>query len=219
MIVESAILSKIPNLNHGFGTASEPLPSQFKKHWSDFGPVFQQVHGVKSIEVREKKQICGEVDALYTSVSQLPIGVVTADCVPILLSSREGSRVAAVHSGWRGTLSHILRELWTTLSREGEVAHQWVAAVGPAIGPCCYQVSEDLVQAFQNEFLDFGKETVSPQPRMLDLPSIIEKELKKMGFPVIEVIRICTYCSTNPVLNSYRKSGSGVRQWSLIMKT
>lgn len=219
MAIRSSVLTKIPNLDHGFGTANEPLPAQFEKYWSSSKPIHQQVHGVKNSEVKKKGQLCGQVDALYTAFSQLPVGVMTADCVPILLSNREGLKVAAVHSGWRGTMGHIVRELWSTLSLEGEIADQWVAAIGPAIGPCCYEVSEELVQRFQHEFLDFGKDTVSPRSRVLDLPSIIEKELKIIGVSTIEVIRVCTFCSTNPVMNSYRKSKSGARQWSVIMKT
>ncbi len=149
----------------------------------------------------------------------VPIGIVTADCVPILMARRSGGAVAAIHAGWRGTRARILNVLWERLKQDGENPRDWCAAIGPAIGPCCYEVSEDLAQAFSSEFSWVGKNIAVPRERILDLPAINAAELREIGLEQVDLIRACTRCSGNPAhpdFHSYRREGGGTRQYSLI---
>jgi YfiH family protein len=142
--------------------------------------------------------------------------VQTADCVPILLAAKDGSAAAAVHAGWRGTFARILPELAGTLTKEGYDLSNWVAAIGPCIGECCYEVSEELALDFRRKFDALNIETETSRPRHLNLARINAAELQKLGIGAVETLPHCTRCSTKPRFNSYRRDGSGGRQWSVI---
>jgi copper oxidase (laccase) domain-containing protein len=114
----------------------------------------------------------------------LPIAVTSADCVPVLAARRDGRAVAALHAGWRGTLAGAAGSSCARSPARGEDPAQWIAAIGPAIGPCCYEVSEELAA-------EFG----SPQTRMLDLPALNAAQLRAAGIGEVELLRACTRCS------------------------
>lgn len=215
MALQSELLKGLKRVVHNFGVLDEgPLPD-LKSCWANL-PKWKQVHGVEMAKVSSPLQDCGQVDALYTSESQIPVAVITADCVPILMAHKDGKGVAAIHAGWRGTKALILEQVWKKLGHEGHQPGQWVAAVGPAIGPCCYQVGEDLAAEFQKDFGRFGVTQVVPSHRMLDLPRINFEVLKELGLAEVELLRYCTQCSVGPRFHSYRRSQgqSAGRQYS-----
>lgn len=216
MHVTSSLLAAVPGVVHGFGTQNEPVPSPFQRDWDSLRPLWRQVHGTAITCVEARKQECGEVDGLFTEKIGLPIAVVTADCVPILLANKKGSQIAAVHAGWRGTRSNILVRLFERLKEKGENPKDWVAAIGPAAGPCCYEVSEELAQDFLKEFFYLGEKVAVPRHRILDLPAINAGILTCLGLADVEVIRACPICSMAPRFHSYRREGRGTRQWSVI---
>jgi YfiH family protein len=213
--VQSSLLEKVPGLAHGFGTKDEPIPNQTLPAWNALKPSWKQVHKADVAHITYAHQNCGEVDALWTRELGLPIAVVTADCVPILLARKDGKAVAAVHAGWRGTHAHILSALWEKLRAQGESPSEWVAAVGPAIGPCCYEVSEEIAQDFKQEFASLGENLAVPRHRILDLPTINAKELERIGVAEVDLLRYCTRC--NEAFHSYRREGGGTRQYSMVM--
>lgn len=217
--VQSEVLNRLPGIVHGFGTQLEPIPSPFLPLWHSHRPSHKQVHQVGIAKVERPNQELGEVDGLFSHEQSIPIGVMTADCVPILLANKSGKVVAAVHAGWRGTRAGIIRALWNQLQAEGETPENWVATIGPAIGPCCYEVSTELAEDFLAHFSDFPAHRVSPKPRMLDLPAINAEELRRIGLNEIEILRHCTRCSDHPHFHSYRREGGGTRQWSVIMRS
>jgi YfiH family protein len=212
MFLQSKLLLEA-GLKHGFGNRTEEMPAPFADWIFGVRPRWKQVHGVSVAQVSAPGQICGEVDALWSERAGQPVGVITADCVPVLLARTDGSRVAAVHAGWRGTRAKITRALFTAL---GDSPRDWIAAIGPAIGPCCYEVSEELAQDFH---ATFGEGAV-PTHRHLDLPAINAAELNDLGVARVDLIRACTKCSRDAngefIYNSYRREGSGTRQFSVI---
>ncbi|MFZ9594685.1 MAG: peptidoglycan editing factor PgeF [Bdellovibrionia bacterium] len=221
MTLQSELLLSIPNIQHGFGSAFEPVPSDFIEVWKKSSPVHRQVHGTAWAYVQSPGQACGEVDTLFTDQAGLPVGVMTADCVPILLAQSSGEWVASVHAGWRGTMKHSLVKLWEEFDQRGHNPKDWVAAIGPAIGPCCYQVSSALVKEFKKEFLylDPHGEWIEPRPDRLDLQAIHEAELKQIGLQRVQRLRYCTFCSRDPQFHSYRRNAAGAgRQWSMIKR-
>lgn len=219
--VQSAVLSKIPGIVHGFGDLAHPIPQELAPMWNIFKPQWKQVHGDGVAEVSSPNQICGEVDALTSSSSLTPIGIITADCVPILLAKQDGSQIAAIHAGWRGTHQRILYKLWEKLRSKGENPRHWKAAIGPCIGPCCYEVSEDLMSQFHSTFSALGISTAASKKRHLDLADINRQELAILGLSSIDLIRACTRCAKSKtdeyLFHSYRREGAGHRQFSLIM--
>ena len=92
-------------------------------------------------------------DGLMTDVPGVLLAVGVADCVPVLVVDRKRRAVAAFHAGWRGTLARIVeRGVGRMRLRYGSEPEDLIAAVGPAIGPCCYAVGEELVSEFESQF-------------------------------------------------------------------
>ena len=176
-------------------------------------------------------------DALATCTKGLLLGVQTADCVPILLADTRRRAVAAIHAGWRGTLARIAVKTLGRMQMEfGTQPRDVVAAIGPAIGRCCYEVGAEVAQAFAMQFppaadwfdgpfeqLSHGEEPlwlpwltmmppghVPPPPRVqLDLRAANRWQLMDAGVPEsqIDVSDFCTGCR-NDLLFSYRREGA-----------
>jgi YfiH family protein len=216
----SPLLSTVPGLLHGFGSCAEPVPAQFAGEWQARKARWKQVHRTDIGQITSAAQECGEIDAQFSFEQGLPVAAMHADCVPILLARWDGSAVAAVHAGWRGTRAHILRVLWDQLSSLGQHPRDWIAAVGPAIGPCCYEVSEELAQDFSAEFGQLASGIAVPRTRHLDLPAINAAELRDLGIGEVELIRACTRCARDArgeyIYHSYRREGSASRQYSVV---
>jgi polyphenol oxidase len=111
-----------------------------------------QVHGAEVVVVRKGAALPSgrpEADALVSNAPLTAIVVRAADCVPLLIADRVTGAVAAVHAGWRGTAARAAVAAMDALAREfGTRPRDLVAAIGPSIGPCCYEVGSELVDAF-----------------------------------------------------------------------
>ncbi len=220
--VLSQVLSAVPGIAHGFGTRSESFPQALALSWDALKPQWKQVHGTSVAQIERAGQVCGEVDALWSRTVGQPTAIITADCVPVLLARQDGGAVAAVHAGWRGTQARILRALWVELLEAGEKPGDWVAAIGPSIGPCCYEVSETLAAQFETQFAEAGSLVAVPRFRHLDLPAVNAFELRTIGLKRVDLIRACTRCSldgVDPAFHSYRREGGGTRQFSVIVRS
>jgi len=135
-------------------------------------------------------------DGLWTDEPGQPILAMAADCLPIALVRGDGRpAVAVLHAGWRGLLDGIVRVGAETLGGRLQ------AAVGPAIGPCCYEVGEEVSGPFADAF---GADVV--RGRSLDLWSAAERALNEAG--VAEVMRtdLCTFCNPKRFF-SHRRTG------------
>lgn len=223
MHVVSPLLAAIRGIEHAFGSRSEPVPEPFLAAWPDAFPQWKQVHGVRITEARTAREDLGECDGIVCFLDGLPIAATSADCVPILFARRDGRAVAALHAGWRGTLAGASPELVRELVSRGEDPAQWCAAIGPAIGPCCYEVSAELAAEFMRAFTAIGEAAAVPVERRLDLPAINAHQLRAAGIGAVEVLRACTRCAldTNgvPLYASYRREGRGRQQRSAIRIT
>jgi len=188
-------------------------------------------------EPKPAKEDVPQADALVTRAPELLLGVQTADCVPILLADTRHRVVAAIHAGWRGTLARIAVKALGRMRMEfGTRAGNVVAALGPAIGRCCYEVGPEIAQAFATQFpaaadwfdgpfeqLSHGEEPlwlpwltmmppghVPPPPRVqLDLRAANRWQLMDAGVPEsqIDVSDLCTACRAD-LLFSYRREGA-----------
>ena len=164
-------------------------------------------------------------DALLTNVPGVLLAVQTADCVPILLADRKRRAVAAIHSGWRGTLLRIAAKAVGRMRMEfGTSPQDVIAAIGPSIGRCCYEVGSDVAAAFHSQFsnarewFDGPFETLAagendpnwlpwltmkppghapPSPRVhLDLGAANRAILAEAGVPLAQIFQsgLCTFC-------------------------
>ncbi len=180
----------------------------------------KQVHSnvvfLLSDKVAREKTVEG--DAIVTSMRNLGVGVYTADCVPLLLVDGDARVVAAVHAGWRGTLSGIINRTISRMEKSyGILSSEISAAVGPSIGMCCYEVGEEVAVQFMKKY-DRCREFVSKRSDskyLIDLGMANVRNLVDAGVANFEVMDICTMC--NGDFHSYRREGRGVgRQLSFI---
>lgn len=225
MFFTSSLLSEVPGLRHGFGSALEPIPQVFGEQiiWDEVKPKWKQVHGTKIVEVVKLSQELGETDAMWTRAQATPLACVTADCVPIIMAKKDGTAIATIHAGWRGTHDLIPQKIWKSIAQTGERPENWVAALGPSIGPCCYEVSTELAQDFLKTFAWISPAMILPNKknqRMLDLQSILLGQLESLGIQEIDVLPVCTRCSQTEgkwLLNSFRRDGTAGRQFAVAL--
>jgi YfiH family protein len=144
-----------------------------------------------------------EGDALWTDESGLPIAVLTADCLPIALARANGDApaLAVVHAGWRGLLGGVIQNAVAALG--GRAA----AIVGPAIGPCCYEVGDEVAEPYRERF---GDEIV--RGRHLDLWRAAELALRDAGCERVERVDLCTSCHEDRFFSHRRDRGRTGRQ-------
>jgi hypothetical protein len=136
-----------------------------------------------------------EGDGLWTEEPGVPMLKVTADCLPVALARRNGEpALALLHAGRLGLLEGILQAGVATLG--GQVA----AAVGPGIGPCCYEVGDDIANTYRARF---GNAAV--RGRNLDLWSVADSILRGAGVVSVERVDVCTAC--NSEFFSHRRDG------------
>lgn len=199
-------------LGYGFGTR---LASGWPGEGSSSYASLRQIHSDIVVPVRaaadDTTGPCdlGQGDALTTRDPGQWIGVRTADCVPVLIADPRHRAVAAVHSGWRGTVAQIAAKAVARMASEyGSRPGELRVAIGPAIGVCCYEVGTDVAA-------QFGAESVrQQQPRSaqgsphVDLRKAIEKQLLNAGVSQQWLARTeeCTRCDGTRY-HSYRRDG------------
>lgn len=185
-------------------------------------PVVQshQVHGVR-VAVVDRPDLMREdlegVDALVTALPGCAIGVRTADCVPILLYDPQRRVVAAIHSGWKGTVQRISQKTLFLMKQEFGCRPEDIrAALGPAIGPASFQVGEEVVQFFKEQnfplddiwtFRPGHSDVPMADGHHIDLFKANRWLLEETGVPAacIQVAGIDTY--TDPTFFSARNEG------------
>lgn len=156
-----------------------------------------QVHGTKVVEAIAPGQL-GDADAIVAATSGIPIAVATADCVPVIIEA--ASAVAVVHAGWRGAAAGVVTAALDYMIAGGHTPQR--AAIGPAIGPCCYEVGPEVIAQFPGHVAQttWGTESV-------DIPGYVEQQLAGL---VVWMSGECTY--TTERLYSWRRNGTKLRQ-------
>ncbi|MFQ5479676.1 MAG: peptidoglycan editing factor PgeF [Thermodesulfobacteriota bacterium] len=184
----------------------------------------EQVHGRHVVVMDEAVYGAAERprgDAIITAVPELPIGILTADCVPVLLHDPGSGAIAAVHAGWRGFVAGVLRETLLVFFRDfGARPANMLGAIGPYIGPCCYEVSEDLVESFRAAGLKAAPYFTRDKGGIhLDLGRAVHDALTESGLPAgnVSLPGPCTSCGASDFY-SYRRDKVTGRQLSFIMK-
>jgi hypothetical protein len=183
-----------------------------------------QVHGEAIVRAEESNYInlrTAEADAITTRERGLAIGIETADCVPILLIDPMTPAIAAVHAGWRSTVKKIVQKTVAKMQDEfGSDPARLIAAIGPAIGPECYEVDEPVMGPVREVF-SFWSEIASPRGNGrwgLDLVKLNRMELLQAGLTEINVYSfgLCTACNPD-LFYSFRREGRTGRMLSVVM--
>ncbi|MBI5182354.1 MAG: peptidoglycan editing factor PgeF [Nitrospirae bacterium] len=174
------------------------------------------IHNANSVNTTEG------FDAHITNNSGIAIGVVTADCVPVLIVDKVKRVVAAVHAGWRGTLKRIAQKTVKSMAVNfGSRPQDMVAGIGPSIGLCCYEVDDEVAGPMKKEFKYAEKYTIYKMKNKwhLDLQSINKEQLVEAGLMEgnINTTELCTACHSD-LFYSYRRDGAGTgRMMAVVM--
>jgi YfiH family protein len=184
-------LDRFAWLVHGFGT-------RHSAHLARNAGLatLRQVHSDICVPVRGRTGVLGEGDALVENTPGRLVGVKTADCLPILLVDEEHRAVGAVHAGWRGTVSGIVRAAVRKMEEEfGTDPAHLHAAIGPGIGKCCYEVGAEVAA----QFGEAG-------PCKIDLAEANRRQLLEAGVADarICVAGLCTMCGVED-FHSWRR--------------
>lgn len=159
----------------------------------------RQVHGtgVRTVDGPATDLLTGAdraepaCDGIVTALTGVPIGVLVADCVPVLLADPLAGVVGAAHAGRRGLLAGVLESVLTSMRRLGAEPERIRAAIGPSAGPCCYEVPEQLraqcARRLASTWATTGRGTPS-----LDLPAGCRSVLERAGVTMIRQVGGCT---------------------------
>ena len=177
---------------------------------STVGPTqyMNQVHGNRIALIEEVTDEAPTADALVTGIPGITLAVMVADCIPLLLKSKES--VAAVHVGRRGLVNEITRKTLSIMREMG--ASQITAIMGPAICGSCYEVSEDIYQEVVRAH-PLAQSLTPARTLALDLPAALRSVLSDEGIPILNKFE-CTKESDEYF--SYRRDGITGRQAGLI---
>jgi YfiH family protein len=136
-------LEELPWLEHGFGTRSSvDWPAEAAL------ATLKQIHS-NTVLVADQPGVIGEGDALITNRPGIMLAIRTADCLPILIADPANRAVAAVHSGWRGTVQEIAPQTVLAMRDQfGSRPEDLVVVVGPGIGGCCFEVGPEVAEQF-----------------------------------------------------------------------
>jgi len=213
-------LDALPGVAHAFGGVSDT------RRPTDLFYCVQK-HGANVIEVGDEQKagvIAG--DAMFTRTTR-PIGVVTADCLPILIGSKKEQFVAAIHGGWQGLAAGVIENSFSAFRLAGVCVDDLQVAIGPAIQSCCYEVGSGLVDNIEQIHGHLWRGRPAPwsttreasglatNPRQavashdeawFDLTSYCLYLLEASGLDRTQIQRagICTYC-TGQDWGSYRR--------------
>lgn len=202
MSFTSRLLSDIPGIRYAFLDVHETAAFPY----SEMAPV-KLVHSNIVHEYRAPQAERPHADAMFTAVSGQKMGVVTADCLPLLMASRDGRYVCSVHAGWRGAASGIIENSLALFQRYHVDPQDLVVVSGPHIHPCCYEVTGDFYQALlampagelakrHREQLFLSHQAASEGEQAKATAGVPEENMEWLGS--------CTYC-TPQRLGSFRR--------------
>jgi YfiH family protein len=172
-----------------------------------------QVHGNRVIKADQLTQI-EQADASYSEQAGVVCAVMTADCLPVLLATSEGDKIAAIHAGWRGLLAGVIRQTVNALD-----ATNIIAWLGPAIGPDCFEVGTEVKTAFVKQSANFaaGFKQKNQNKYLADIYQLATIELATMGVTQVYGGDFCTVTDKERFY-SYRRDGETGRMATLIWR-
>lgn len=172
-----------------------------------------------------KKEDIGKIkegDALVTNLKKTPLLVFVADCVPVAIVDPKKEAVALCHAGWRGTYSKITQKSIENMEKlYGTNPEDLVCVLGPSIGPCCYEVSKDLIEKFNTIITNRDEKfyIIKENKYYLDLWKVNELILTSCGVKKENIVNlnICTSCNSDK-FHSYRKHNQTTKRLGMILE-
>lgn len=220
-------LSHVEGLVHGFSTRAfgsmRPSDNGYETHLKLFLEALgiprqslvrmHQVHSntvtwVNTSDLGKKKE---QTDGLLTEQKNVFLGVITGDCIPLLLYDKEKHFIGAVHAGWRGVYNEIVTETIRAMIIKGSNPEDILVGIGPSIRVCCYEFGKGDAQKFVTKFPQWHDVVVEKKGKTyLDTQVLVKHQLHELGVlpENIEDAEHCTFDKNDDVY-SYRKEGKG----------
>ena len=173
-----------------------------------------QTHSTDVIELHDRnRDSVHQADASWTRQPGRICAILTADCLPVVMTNRSGTQIAIAHAGWRGLFDGILDKTLACFDRPGEVL-VWIAV---GIGPAHFEVGHEMVERWGNDYPDsFFRLKNKPGKHSLNLYQVAKQQLTERGVKEICLdSRVCTY-SDSARFFSYRRDGQTGRHATLV---
>jgi YfiH family protein len=179
-----------------------------------------QIHSNKIVKA-EKTALPQQADASYSSESGVVCAVMTADCLPLLICSKDGKKIAAVHAGWRGLLAGVITNSISVLASQAPMSQltELLIWLGPAIGPNCFEIGTEVREAFIDKSQHYEKafKLQNNQKYLADIYQLAKIELSTLGISDIYGGTYCTMTEEDRFF-SYRRDNQTGRMATLIWK-
>jgi polyphenol oxidase len=172
-----------------------------------------QVHGNRVHAAdRQSRGIIATGDGIVTAATGIVLGILTADCVPVLLHDPDGQVVGALHAGWRGVIADIAPVGIHAMMALGAKPWRIEAALGPAIGACCFEADASLGRRFEAEIAGAASHVRGAgEKAFIDLKGVLRDQLTRAGLEnnAIVSVPVCTKCSSDRFF-SRRAAGGAI---------
>jgi len=168
----------------------------------------KQIHGNRIIHIKDHKLLKKKsADALITKKTYLALGILTADCVPVLLCDPKKKIIAAIHAGWKGTIKGIIEKMIKKFIFLGSVKKNIIVSIGPCLAQKNYEVGEEFFKIFTKKRINskFFKKIKNKKKYLFDLRAFIDFKLKRLNIKNIDHIKKDTFADKNNFF-SYRRS-------------
>jgi len=159
-------------------------------------------------------------DAMVTRQQGVALGVLTADCAPVLMADAEAGVVGAAHAGWRGALHGILSACVDAMEALGADRESIVAGIGPCIGPASYEVGPDFPEPFLAQAAD-NRDFFTPAPRaghhLFDLPGFVARRLARLRVGTVDAVHADTFADHERFFSARRARGHGESDYGRLL--
>jgi len=200
MKVESPLLSQFPSLKHGFFAASPDLLTTGRDKAMELMSgrplplvILKQVHGNEVVHVMEPLNEEIEGDGLVTSAKGLALGILTADCGPLLFYDPVVGVIGACHAGWRGAKYGIIQAIIRAMEKQGGVRSQIYATLGPTIQQMSYEVGPEFPSIFDEPYETYFHPSQKEGHHFFNLPRYILNQLLNEGITKIHDLEYNTF--------------------------
>lgn len=197
-----AVHENLARFRRALGLSARPLLS------------LEQVHGAEVYVFEESAPFPNkppQADAVITRRRDVVLAIRTADCLPVLFADLKSKTIAAAHAGWRGLVRGVLENTLSCMAALGSEASQLRVAIGPGIGPCCFEVGAEVAGEVSAKDADLKKvlRQRSAEKYDVDLQAAARFVLQKAGVDArrIETLTACTACDPAARFFSYRRDG------------
>jgi YfiH family protein len=172
----------------------------------------EQVHGTRVIDASAMPLVGDRrADALITDVPGQVLGILTADCMPVVLASDSGQVLGLAHAGWRGLAAGVLTTTVAAMRTKAGSLPTWRAWIGPCIGPQAFEVGSEVRDAFLQidpKLVDCFTKLAAPHKWHCNMPAIAQKRLLELGAESVHWCGLCTVLDEHRRFFSYRRDGT-----------